>query len=234
MPADIPASATPPRSPTPSPTRAHRPTATALPLYFAYLIPTPTAFGAVDFAAEGGCEVAKDWLPYEVGEGDTLLSLAVAADSDLIALRQGNCFAPIRGVFAGERLLLPRLPAAAALPAPASSAADEAAVAQGCESPAAQIHSPMPLAQVEGVFAISGSALAPAGGRYQIAIKPRWADDYYLHLVSERAVSDGVLGLVNTEAFGAGLHRLRLSVRDAGGALIEGGACDLPVIFGER
>ena len=40
--------------------------ATPLPFYFAYLIPTPTAYGSVEDSLRIDCEVEQDWLSYEV------------------------------------------------------------------------------------------------------------------------------------------------------------------------
>lgn len=225
------ASATP--TPTASPTLAITPTATPLPFYFAYLIPTPTAYGAVEPADADQCERAANWLPYEVKAGDTLLTLALAAGSDLIELRRGNCFAPTRGIFAGELVLVPQLPQAPiAQPAPVFDLDDQAAVVIGCDHPSAQILAPQPLARVAGLFAIRGRASTPAGGRYRIALKPAWSDEYHTHLVSEQSAQNEQLALVNTEAFGRDLHRIRLSAHDDAGLLIEGGLCDIPVIFG--
>ena len=107
-----------------------------------------------------------------------MLSLALSTGSSLIELRNGNCFEPIRGIFAGERLLVPQLPEPlAATPLPMFPTDDEVNEVIGCDRRSAQIVSPMPLANVEDVFAISGSALLPEGGRYHIALKPGWSEE---------------------------------------------------------
>ena len=209
------------------------PTSTPLPDYLIYLIPTPTAFGAIEDSFRSDCEIERDWLPYEVKEGDTLLSLALSTGSSLIELREGNCYTPVRGIFAGERLLVPRLLASpAARPAPIVIVGDEAAEVIGCDRPLAQILLPAPHAQVEGVFAIIGSAHLPAGGRYRLAVKPGWSEVYYPYLESDVAVGNDVLALVNTEIFGLGAHRVQLAVADSDGELIEGGICEIPIMFG--
>ncbi len=220
-------------SPVQAPVSHLTPTSTPLPDYLIYLIPTPTAFGAIEDSFRSDCEIERDWLSYEVKEGDTLLSLALSTGSSLIELREGNCYTPVRGIFAGERLLVPRLPASpAATPAPIVVASDEAAEVIGCDRPLAQILLPAPHAQVEGVFAIIGSAQLPAGARYRLAVKPGWSEVYYPYLESDVAVGNDVLALVNTEIFGLGAHRVQLSVADSAGELIEGGICEIPIMFG--
>ena len=216
----------------PRPASAATFTSTPLPQYFIYLIPTPTAFGSVEASARIDCEIAPDWLSYEVKEGDTLLSLALATGSSLIELREGNCFEPIRGIFASEHVLVPRaLAPIGALPTPVMQIAAEAV---GCDRHMAQIDLPAPSAQVEGVFALIGSVLLPEGGRYQIAIKPGWTEEFYMYLESDRPVSRDVLALINAEIFGVGAHRLRLAVKDSDGELIKGGFCEIPLMFGSQ
>ena len=220
-------------SPVQAPVSHLTPTSTPLPDYLIYLVPTPTAFGAIEDSFRSDCEIARGWLSYEVKEGDTLLSLALSTGSSLIELREGNCYTPVRGIFAGERLIVPRLPASpAATPAPIVVASDEAAEVIGCDRPLAQILLPAPHAQVEGVFAIIGSAHLPAGARYRLAVKPGWSEVYYPYLESDVAVGNDVLALVNTEIFGLGAHRVQLSVADSAGELIEGGICEIPIMFG--
>ncbi len=217
----------------PTPVQAPVSHLTPLPDYLIYLIPTPTAFGAIEDSFRSDCEIERDWLSYELKEGDTLLSLALSTESSLIELRDGNCYTPVRGIFAGERLRVPRLPASpAARPAPIALAGDEAAEVIGCDRTLAQILLPAPHAQVEGVFAIIGSAHLPGGGRYRLAVKPGWSEVYYPYLESDVAVGNDVLALVNTEIFGLGAHRVQLAVADSDGELIEGGICEIPIMFG--
>jgi len=221
------------RTPTPSRTAAVTPTETPLPFYFAYLIPTPTAYGTSEDALRLDCEVEEDWLSYEVQAGDTLLALALASDISLIELREGNCFEPIRGIFAEEALLVPRLPAMPVeTPAPVFLPPEMASAAVGCEHSLAEILSPQPLDQVQDIFAIIGNVQLPEEGKYQIAIKPGWSDVYYPYLESGKTVQRDVIGLINTEIFGTGSHRLRLTVTNSAGEAVAGGLCDIPLVFG--
>ena len=229
------ASATLSWSPTPSPTLTITPTETPLPFYFAYLIPTPTAYGSIEDAFRIDCEVEQGWLSYEVQEGDSLLAMALATDSSLIELRDGNCFEPIRGIFAGEKLLVPQLPESPVeRPVPTFFTDEEVSPVVGCDHSSVKIFAPQPLAQVEAIFALIGNALIPEGGSYHIALKPGWSDVYYPYLESDQTVRNDVIGLINAEIFGAGSHRIRLMITDSKGDIIEGGICDIPVVFGTR
>ena len=233
MTAALRASATLTRSATTSSAVFRTPTVTPLPFHFAQLIPTPTEVGSIAGQELSECEIPRGWRPYEVRVGDTLLSLALATDSSLIELRDGNCFELIRGIFAGQRLFVPRLPAEHIIrPAPVYPPVDAAANATGCDQPIAQISAPKPLDNLKGIFAIRGSVQFPEGGGYQIALRPAWADNYFLYLSSNEAIGNDVIALINTEIFGAGLHQIRLTITGSHGETIEGGHCELPVVFG--
>ena len=203
-----------------------------MPFHFARLIPTPTEVGSIAAQELSECEVQEGWQTYEVQAGDTLLSLALATGSSLIELRDGNCFEPIRGIFAGRRLLVPRLPVdLIETPVPVYPQDGESADVTGCDQPNAHVSMPEPLASLKGVFAIRGSVQLPERGSYQIALRPAWADNYYLYLSAKEPIRGDVIALINTEIFGAGLHRLRLTVTSRDGEIIEDGLCDIPVVF---
>ncbi|MDE2637415.1 MAG: hypothetical protein OXI30_13715, partial [Chloroflexota bacterium] len=230
--APLTASATPRPSDTASPTVVRTATATPLPFHFARLIPTPTDGGSSANQAISACEVPQGWQPYEVQAGDTLLTLALATGSSLVDLRDGNCFEPIRGIFAGQRLFVPRLPVdEIEKPAPVYPQVDKAADLTGCDQPNARISAPEPMASLKGVFALRGIVQLPEGSSYQIALRPAWADNYYLYLSLNKRIRGDVIALINTEIFGAGLHRIRLTVTSRDGKIVEGGLCDIPVIF---
>ena len=199
-------SSTPTRRATPTASATATPAPTALPRLFAYLIATPTAFGYVDDGMESDCEPRSDWRSYTVQEGDTLLSVALAADIGLIDLREGNCFNPIRGIFPGEELKLPRPPQPAALGAPVFPAEGERFAVVGCESGLAAIHAPPAMSELKGIFALIGSAMTPEGGAYRLSLRPAWSDQYAgptWNLTVQ--LKDDVLGLINGEIFGLGV-----------------------------
>ena len=206
--------------------------ATPLPAVFAHLIATPTAFGAVSADAEAACAVAEGWLPYEAREGESLLALAIASGSSLIDLREGNCFGPVTGIIVGDIIALPRLPEVPLAPAaPLFPVADTAYQVVGCDSARAAILEPRPMTELQGIFAVRGRAQIPKDGKYRISVKPAWSPDYHRFLDVERSVSDDVIGLINTEIFGPGLQRLRLEILNGKGAIVNGSACEIPVVF---
>ncbi len=180
---------------------------------------------------ESDCEPQSDWLPYTVQEDDTLLSLALAADIALIELREGNCFNPIRSIFPGEQLMLPRRPQSADMGAPVFPAAGERMTAVGCESELASIHAPPAMTELKGIFALIGNAMMPEGGSYRLSLRPAWSDRYTDYLEFDSPVEDDVLGLINVEIFGPGLHWLRLSLIDDTDEIIQESFCEQPVVF---
>ena len=150
-------------------------------------------------------------------------------------LRDGNCFEPIRGIFAGETLLMPQLPEILFIEVPAPEfSLDDAAVARRL----AAITNRLGLLRrrrwnmMEDVFALVGSARLPAGGHIKSRLSRAGLKNTFCTLVSEQVVIDDVLGLINSEIFGAGAHRIQLTVFDNNGELIEGGICEIGVIFG--
>ena len=201
-----------------------------LPAVFAHLIATPTPFGAV--GDEAVCSVVESWLPYEVREGDSLLGLALATGSTLIELREGNCFGPVTGIIVGETIAVPAPPQPPIEPTrtlfPVSDAAYQIV---GCDSDRALFYEPLPMTELQGIFAVRGQALIPDGGRYRISVKPAWSADYHRFLDVERSVSDEIIGLINTENFGPGLQRLRLEIVDGDGNIETGSLCEIPVVF---
>lgn len=206
--------------------------ATPLPAVFAHLIATPTAFGEVAADAEAACVVAENWLPYEVRDGDSLLALAIASGSSLIELREGNCFGPVTGIIVGDSIALPKLPKTPLAPAaPLFPVADTAYQVVGCDPARATILEPRPITELQGVFAVRVRAQIPDGGKYRISVKPAWSPDYHLFLDVERSIRDDVIGLINTEIFGPGLQRLRLEILNADGEMVDGSACEIPVVF---
>ena len=60
---------------------------------------------------------------------------------------------------------------------------------------------------------------------------PLGPDEYHLFLELESTLDRELLGLINAEIFGIGLHRLRLTVLDSSGEMVDGGLCDIPLVF---
>ncbi len=226
------ATASPTMAPTATETLVASATASPLPFVYSRLIPTPTAIGFVGVAMRSDCVPQIGWRDYQVNEGENLLAIAESVGSTIIEIRDGNCFDPITGVFAGETVLLPALPLAP--PATAIpvfvTAADDLTVS-GCDTTLVQIVEPGAMQELSGIFALLGSADAPDFAKYLIEVRPGWSDKYFLYLESEEPVRDGVLGVINAEVFGVGLHRLRLSVITQRGAISTELSCDIPTVF---
>ena len=171
-------------------------------------------------------------MKYKVAQGDNLLTIAREVGSTIEALRNGNCYNPLRGIFAGETLRVPRLPTTKpATAVPIFADGSRVHSMSGCQSEALRIESPAALAELQGIFEIVGTANPPHLGHYRIAVRPAWAEEYSFYLEADEPVSAGVLGLVNTEIFGAGLHYLRLALVDERGEITAGALCEVPVIF---
>ena len=230
----IAASAVPPTPVTEQPMATSTPTEapTELSAVFAYLIATPTAYGTVDVDTGPVCRVADDWYPYEVQQGDTLLAVALAVNSNLIDLREANCFSPVSGIFAGDTILVPTPPEEpVTVPDPVFPLPEQDFVLVGCASPDAQIFAPEPMTELNGIFAIRGSVRLPDGGRYEISLRPAWSNEFHRLLEVDMSLEDNVIGLVNSEIFGPGLQRLRLALVGQDGALVEESICEIPVVF---
>ena len=180
---------------------------------------------------ETDCKPRSDWLSYIVQEGDTLLSMALAADTGLIDLREGNCFNPIRGIFPGEELKLPRRPQPATFGPPVFPAEGERLAHVGCLSESAAIHAPPALTELNGIFALIGTADTPEGGYYRLSLRPAWSNQYTDYLEFDSPVANDVLGLINVEIFGLGMHWVRLSLIDDVGEVIEASLCEHPLVF---
>ena len=203
----------------------------ALPLVSAHIFPTPTAYGEADDQAAESCQPRVDWHPHEAKAGETLLALAIASETTLVDLREGNCLGLASGILPGDIVVLPApLDTMPTLPEPIFAPPAAGYVVEGCATDSARISQPVPGAAQRGIFAIEGSAIFPAGGGYEIAVKPAWSDSYFTLLANE-AASGETLGLLNTEIFGPGVHWLRLALRDAQGELVAGGVCAVPLVF---
>lgn len=197
------------------------------------IIPTPTVDSEITIVSEDDCQVQSNWLSYEVQPGDKLLFIARAVSSTIAEIRIGNCYDSISGVFAGESILLPTLPTLPiSIVEPVFPPDDQIFTATGCDVENMQITAPNILESNQGIFAIIGSANAVDFDYYKIEIRPDWSDVYSLYSQSNGFVEDDLLGLVNTEIFGSGLHHLRITVVNTDDEIAENGVCEIPLIFG--
>ncbi len=218
--------------PTVTPTVQASATASMLPLVYSRLVPTPTALGLVPVTQMESCDAAIGWAPYQVAEGDNLLAIAESIGTSIVEIQKGNCFEPIRGVLAGETLLLPAIPSLPpATTVPVFPDASDPPTVIGCESESSRIVSPVAMQEIRGIIQVIGSVNLPENSKFRLDVRPAWSDKYSQYIEGFASVTNDVIGLINSEVFGIGLHRLRLSIVDEYGAMSKGAICDVPIVF---
>ena len=215
-----------------APTDSPTPPPTVLPLLYSALIPTPTPMPVSDDQLADSCEVAGDWLDYAVQEGDSLLTIAYRIGSTIIDLRDGNCFGALRGVFAGETILLPTLPERPQATAVPVLPDDQVEVSPPiCNGTGATIVSPQPGQELYGVFTLLASDENALEGAYVVEVRPAWSDTFWEYRRLTPRPPDQLLTLLNTELFGSGLHWLRVKQLDENHETIAHSTCDIPTMF---
>jgi hypothetical protein len=163
--------------------------------------------------------------------GNTLLSVARATRSNINDLSAANCLESSDQVYVGDVIYVPRLPdGVVQTNTPESVAPGAVFEALGCTDPATQISSPIPGQRLDGVFTLYGTASLDNFWYYKIEVRADFATIYNFYARSERPVTNGVLGQVDSELFDPGLYWIRLSVVDRNGA-INTSPCVIPVIF---
>ena len=208
------------------------PAPTVLPLLYSALIPTPTPMPVSDDRPADDCEVAGDWLDYAVQEGDSLLTIAYRIGSSIIDLRNGNCFGALRGVFAGETILLPTLPERPLATAGPVLPDDQVEVSPPiCNGSGATILSPQPGQELYGVFTLFARDDDALESAYVVEVRPAWSDTFWEYRRLSPGPPDQLLALINTEVFGSGLHWLRVKQLDENHETIAHSTCDIPTIF---
>jgi hypothetical protein len=238
-PTHVPPTATdrPTHTATPSPTASATPTATVTPSVTATATPTDrpthtatpspttppnTPYITATDANEGVCIAPFGWVLYTVETNTTLAEVAEMTGSTVLALRSANCLTDVQQVAAGNQLFVPRLPLPTATISPFQP--------EGCTDPGTIITNPEPGQRLSGQFALFGTADDDDFAYYRIEVRPDITDVFNFYSRSNRRVTDGVLGTIDTRIFGNGLHWVRLSVIDTTGA-ISSETCTVPLIF---
>jgi len=225
---------TPSLTPTPTVDEANPPTATTVSGYVGIiptLPPSPTVAPLDDpTRTPASCELPPGWTTYTVQSGDTLFAIALATNSTVDELRFANCIDDIDNITAGEQVFVPVAPVR---PVSTTVPSDirEGLAAVGCASPSTQITSPITAQRVSGTFTVYGTATRPDFQYYKIEVRPDFADIYNFYSNSQTQVVNGVLGQVNADLFGPGLHWVRLSVVDLRGGIANDAFCEIPMIF---
>lgn len=213
----------------------------------------PTAIVLTQVLPEGqpvfnsfGCVAPPGWGGHVVQPGETLYSIAVAAQSEMIIIAQLNCIPETSPLPVGSILFVPQpippqptlIPVFPGTVTNSDPRASEIAAGRltvtGCDLPGVRIASPRLGQIVSGQVTITGSAtsLNPANpfSSYTLEVRPALGRRFTIYSIGQQAVDFGVLGVINTDWFGEGLHYLRLVVNGVFGPV--GQPCDIPVIFG--
>ncbi|MGJ3240533.1 MAG: LysM peptidoglycan-binding domain-containing protein [Anaerolineae bacterium] len=235
-------------TPEPSATYTERPTATTRPNntlrptatstssnVFLGIIPTlppsPTVAPLDDpTRTPASCQLPRGWTTYTVQSGDTVFAISLVTNSTVDELRFINCLDDVDNITTGDVLFVPIAPVrpvATIVP----SGIRQGLVSVGCSSPNTQITSPVTAQRVSGTFNVIGTATRSDFQYYKIEVRPDFADIYNFYSDSRTQVSNGVLGQINADLFGAGLHWIRLSVVDLRASIAPDAICEIPVIF---
>jgi hypothetical protein len=193
-----------------------------------------------------GCVAPPGWVGHVIQPGETLYSIAVAAQSEIIIIAQLNCIPDTAPLPAGTIIFLPRqipplptlmpvFPGTAPFADPRSAETGAGLLTvSGCDVPGVRIASPRLGQIVSGPVTITGSAISldPTNpfSSYTLEVRPALGRRFTIYTIGQQAVEFGVLGVINADWFGEGLHYLRLVVNGAFGPI--GQPCDIPVIFG--
>lgn len=233
------------RTPTPSPTRT--PTNTASPT----LLPTrtftatsipPTATPSATFTpaplpgtvTPTGCPMPEGWVTYAIRRGDTLFGLARQLGITLDELITLNCILNPNRLLVGQVIYVPQplgpTPTPSAVPPQIAEEFGELE-AEGCTFPGLQITRPIVAEIVTGTIDVIGTAVFNNFLYYRLEVRPADEPDYFPDSLGSTPVLNGLLGRLNTDLYGDGLHYLRLSGVASNGLPAPEEPCVIPLIF---
>jgi len=174
------------------------------------------------------CGQPGDWTTYAVQGGETLYTIAEATGATVSLLRDVNCLQITSRLQPGDTLFVPNVPVLPIITStPYTPEPEITLTPEGCGI--VQIIDPTPLQRFTGVMTIYGTAAGEGFDRYQLDIRPDAEAEFDFYSDSPNPVTDGVLGLLNSDLYEDGLHWLRLTAIRADGSAID--ACTVPVIF---
>ena len=160
---------------------------------------------------------------YTVQSGDTVFNIGRAVDSTVVDLRDANCLEDPADITTGDELYVPRLPDAPPL------SDDERLVVIGCDADTAIITNPQPGVTVTEDFTVVGSAAIEDFGQYSLSIRQDVDTGYTELVLSDLAIVQDVLAVIDIEDLPGGIYWLRLAVFDDEGNLPNQGTCTVPV-----
>ncbi|MBC6937303.1 MAG: LysM peptidoglycan-binding domain-containing protein [Chloroflexi bacterium] len=219
-------------SDTPSPTYTSTPTATHTPrpTETSGIRPTPT--GTLTAAPPirditAVCTLQPGWVAYTVRQNETLSTIARSVGSTPVSLQRANCLEDANQIYAGQVILVPRLPVAPPMAPVLTAAPGTQLAAEGCTAPSTQITNLTPGQRIGGVFTVRGTASADNFIYYKIEVRPDFAEVFNFFSRSETPVVDSDLATIDPAIFGAGLHWIKLTVISD----THQTPCVIPVIF---
>lgn len=213
---------TPTRTPSPTntPTRTPRPTETS------GIRPTPTGTHTpIAPILDPVCTPQAGWYSYTVRSGETLSMISRAVGASIATLQRANCLQDVNQIYAGQRILVPRMPAEASSLPGITPGAD--LVIEGCSAPSTQITNLTAGQLISGTFSVRGTASAPNFQYYKIEVRPDFARVFNFYSRSEMPVENGLLATIDAAIFGRGLHWIKLTVITD----VYQTPCVIPVIF---
>jgi LysM repeat protein len=232
----------------PSPTRTSRPSATPTATQTERPTATPTSQNAVTgiiptpppsptlvptneaSRTPSSCQLPPGWTTYTVQAGNTLFAIALATHSTVAELRDANCIENVDNIQTGDVIFVPRAPLT-----PVATFVNTGSRAGlgpiGCQNPNVQITSPMSAQRINGTFTVYGSANRSDFLYYKLEVRPDAASIYNFYMDSRTQVMNGVLGEINSELFGSGLHWIKLTLVDLSASIPADASCEIPVIF---
>jgi hypothetical protein len=176
------------------------------------------------------CRLPQGWTSYTVQAGNTLFAIALATNSSVDELRAANCIENIDNIHAGDIVFVPRAPLRPVSTLVPSGIRDNL-FAIGCQNPNVLISNPITAQHLNGTFTVYGTVARSDFLYYKLEIRPDAASIYNFYMDSYNQVSNGVLGEINSELFGTGLHWLKLTMVDIHSAIPADATCEIPVIF---
>jgi hypothetical protein len=221
-------------TPTPSPTL--RPSATPTSRSaMTGIIPTPPPSPTVlppnqPTRTPSSCLLPQGWTSYTVQSGNTLFAIALATNSTVAELRDANCIENIDNITTGDVIFVPRAPVRPVATFVPSGIRD-GLYPIGCQNTNVIITSPISAQHLNGTFAVYGSAVRNDFLYYKLEIRPDAASIYNFYMDSYNQVTNGVLGEINSELFGPGLHWVKLTMVDIYSTIPIDSTCEIPVIF---
>jgi LysM repeat protein len=173
------------------------------------------------------CSIPDDWVPYTVRYGDTLFQIGLAYGLTVDALQRANCLSSTALDVGMTLYVPPTTPVAVVIPEPTSVLPPTAGPSPTpsytdgiCTNPGSVISSPAVFSTLSGTAQFFGTATHAAFAFYKLEIRQEGAStpaDFVTFAGGEEPVTNGLLGVLYTDAFPDGEYWIRLVVVDTTG-----------------